>query len=220
MMVPILIVSVVALTIVIEKWFTLSRLRKPSPAFLISIFEAIRQHDWELALGRSRALKHPLARILEIGLLEATKESSDFRTIEESMKLKGDEIIHKMDESLKMLGSLITILPWLGFLGTIVGLIVAFQRWEILGASVTIAQLSSGIYQAMITTAAALMFVIPYFLAHQHLSSKVGNIALELSRFATEFLSRLRSSLIDSGKQKLSALTSKSISKRVTTTHV
>ena len=191
-MIPIGIVSVIAFAIVVEKTIALAKFRKPASAFLAAVFESVRRRDWEYAQDQCRKFRHPLARILEAGLSEMTRETTDLRAVEEAMKLKGDEIIHELESTLKFLGSLINILPLLGFLGTIVGLIAAFQKWETLGANVTISELSGGIYQAMITTAAGLILVIPYFLAHGFFTSRVTTIELELSRYATEFLSRLR----------------------------
>ncbi len=193
-MIPIGIVSVIAFAIVLEKMAALVKFRKPSSAFLAQIFESVRKREWEFAQSQCQKSRHPLAQILNSGLSEITKESTDLRAVEEVMKLTGDEIIQELESSLKFLGTLIHVLPLLGFLGTIIGLIFAFQKWEALGTGVTISELSGGIYQAMITTAAGLILVIPYLFAYGFFTSRVEAIELQLSKYATEFLSRLRAS--------------------------
>lgn len=206
-MIPIGIVSVIALALVIEKFLTFARWSRPSPSFLTSVYDAIRKNRWESAQTACQNSKHPVARIFEAGLGETTKAVTDLRSVEETMKLAGDTIIHELEGSLKFLGSLVTILPLLGFLGTIVGLIMSFERWQTLGANITIGELSGGMYQAMITTAAGLILAIPYYLFYQHLLSRLETIELELSQYATEFLSRVRQTVM--GMEQASALPEK-----------
>lgn len=190
-MIPIGIVSIVALTVIIEKSFALVKFRAPTSALLASLFDSIRRRDWARAQAACRASVHPLSDVLEAGLAEAMKDRTDLRSIEEALKIKGDEVIHRFESSIKLLGTMVTVLPLLGFLGTIVGLIAAFQRWESLGAAVTVSELSGGIYQAMITTAAGLILAIPYYLAHSWLVAQTELVALRFSRDATELLSRI-----------------------------
>jgi len=198
MMVPIGLVSILALAIVIEKAITLSRVRKPAYAMIMTVFDHIRRREWESAQAFCRKQRHPLLRIFDAGLTEITQETTDLRAVEESMKLRGDEVVRGMESSLNLLGAIVTILPLMGFLGTMVGLISAFQRWESLGSAVTISDLSGGIYQAMITTAVALGLVIPYFLAHSYFVSQIQKLELDLSKRATEFLARIRRTWMES----------------------
>ncbi|PIQ87075.1 MAG: hypothetical protein COV74_02240 [Candidatus Omnitrophica bacterium CG11_big_fil_rev_8_21_14_0_20_45_26] len=196
MMLPILLVSVIALMIVIDKAIYLASLRTPAPAVLNQIFSAVRKRDLKTAAKHVQTLRHPLSHLLEAGMMESAKSLSDLHSVEEAIKLAAEEIGHKMQASLKVLASLITILPLLGFLGTIIGLIASFQAWEVMGDKVTVAQLAGGIYQAMITTAAGLICVIPYYLAHGYLNAKVSALEMAFSKNATEFLSSLRQSVM------------------------
>ncbi|MBI4388036.1 MAG: MotA/TolQ/ExbB proton channel family protein [Candidatus Omnitrophica bacterium] len=191
-MIPIGLVSIAALAILIEKFSQLSKFKKPPAGFLTSVSNYIRKQEWESALLTCRKSQHPLAQILETGFLEFTKNTIDLRAVEEAMRRKGDETIYQLETSLKWLASLITVLPLLGFLGTIIGLISSFSKWQTLGANVTIAHLSGGMYEAMITTAAGLILAIPYHLAYVYLAGRVERIELTLSAQATEFLSRIR----------------------------
>lgn len=195
-MIPIGIVSIAALSICLEKFFTLARLSPPPPAFLAGISDSIRRRDWQQALIICRNAKHPLAQIFDAGLSEITKTSIDLHAVEEATKLKGDDVVFRMESSLKLLGAFVTVLPLLGFLGTIIGLITAFQQWQALGASVTVSQLSGGMYQAMLTTAAGLILAIPYYLLHHWFASQLEAGSLRLSHYGTEFISKIRQAVL------------------------
>lgn len=191
-MIPIGLVSVIALAIVIEKWMCFSRFRKIPAGFLPTVFDALRKNKLEDAQAACQHAQHPIARIFEAGFSELGREISDWRAIEDAMRLKGEQTIQRAEATLKILSSLTTVLPLLGFLGTIVGLIISFQKWEALGPAVTIGELSGGMYQAMITTATGLILAIPYYLLYSYLAAKLESIEIEWSQYATEFLSRLR----------------------------
>ena len=77
------------------------------------------------------------------------------------MEREGDEQVQYLEQYLGALIIIIGVEPMLGFLGTIIGLIRAFMAWELLGSNITVSALASGIYQAMITTAAGLIVAIP-----------------------------------------------------------
>ncbi len=195
-MIPIAAVSIAALALILQKTLAFSRIRKPTSNFLAHLFSQIQKCSWEQAETACRGFAHPLAAIFGAGLAELARGNTDLRSVEETVKLKGDQVIQQMGASLRFLGALVTILPLLGFLGTIVGLIMSFQQWETLGERVTIAQLSGGIYQAMITTAAGLILAIPYYLAHTLLTGRLDRIELEFSNYATEFISRVRNAAL------------------------
>ncbi len=195
-MIPIGIVSLIALSIVVEKLFSLARLSNVSPMFLAGISESIRRRDWPQAQIICRNFKHPISEIFSAGFAEIGKSLTDLHAVEEAVKLTGDEIIFRLESGIKLLGALVTVLPLLGFLGTIIGLIGAFQEWQALGTSVTVAQLSGGMYAAMITTAAGLILAIPYFLIHHWFLARLEARALQLSHYTTEFISKIRQAVI------------------------
>lgn len=202
-MIPIGIVSIIALSIVIEKLFSLSRLTTISPMFFAGISESIRRRDWHQAQIICRNFKFPISQIFDAGLSELGKSATDLHAVEEAVRLKGDNIVFQTESGLKVLGALVTVLPLLGFLGTIIGLIGAFQEWQALGTAITVSQLSGGIYQAMITTAAGLMLAIPYYLIHHWLVSGLEEKVLRLSYFTTEFISKIRQAVIQAEETRV-----------------
>ncbi len=193
-MIPVLLVSVIALAIVIEKFFSFQKFRRPRHAFLLTVYDLVKKRDWEQALRECKKSDYPVALVFQAGLEEATKEVTDLRTIEEALQLKGNELIHRLEMGLKFLGSVITLLPFLGLVGTMYGLIIAFQRWEALGSNVTISDLAGGIYHAMITTATGLTLMVPYYVIYNFFVAKVDTIELRFSQYATDFISRIRNS--------------------------
>ena len=220
-MIPIIISSVIALAITIEKIFALFHFGKLNPSLLEPLWILIRNQEWEQAQVHCKRLKeHPAAQIFLTGLQEMAKPHTDLKAVEESMKLKGDETMRQIESSVRYLGAIVTILPLLGFLGTIVGLIASFQKWEVLGANVTISDLSGGIYQAMITTAAGLILAIPYYLAHSYLVAWIDKIELELSKVSTDFLSQIRHSTLRDESRTHSKATKAAHQERIVSTEL
>lgn len=191
-MIPIIIVSMYALAIVIEKIVSFRKYKQPGASFFAIIFDLIKKCDWPRAEKECKRSDSAVAKVWEEGFREANREITDLKAIEEAMQFKGNEIIHNLEMGLKSLASVITLLPLLGLVGTILGLIVAFQKWELMGANVTISDLAGGIYHAMITTATGLVLLVPYYVIYNWLTMKVDTIELELSRRTTEILSRMR----------------------------
>ena len=185
-MVPILLGSVLALTLVIERlWYFLS-IRMDERRFADEFFSHIQKGEFEAAAQLCQRTKHPLARVLEAGLEHADEESDE---IERVMQREGNRQVIQTEKNLNALVMVVGIEPMLGFLGTILGLIQAFMAWERFSTSVTVGALAKGIYQAMITTAAGLIVAIPYFVIYHLFLGKVNKAAQDINHYGDQFLS-------------------------------
>jgi len=184
-MVPIIALSIVALAIILERLWVFSRLRVSVPAFAEEILLMAQRGQYQKAIARCREVKHPLGRLLALGVSDRARPRAQ---LERMLEREGEEQVERLERNLGALIVIIGVEPMLGFLGTIVGLIKAFMSWEQLGADVTINFLAGGMYQAMITTAAGLIVAIPYFICYHLLLGWIKHQAQEMSYYGNELL--------------------------------
>ena len=175
-MVPILLGSIAALTIVIERALALWRIREDLPRFTGRVFEHARRREFAKAIEACGESRHPVARGVPGGPRGAVRKREK---LEAAMEREGDLRVRELERGLGALLAIIGVEPMLGFLGTIIGLIRSFMAWEKAGADITVSVLAAGIYQAMITTAAGLIVAIPLYLCYHLL---LGRIRLEAAR--------------------------------------
>lgn len=192
---PILMCSIAAGTISIMIWFRLwqtGHLKFP----VNELKQAAYCKNWPAAFQISSQYEHLFLKPWQIGFRLLSEGKSDLRDIEDAVSVEGAKIISYFESTLNTLGALTSVLPMLGFLGTILGLIVSFENWEQMGAQVSISALAAGIYQAMITTAAGLIAAIPYHLLHHHFTHKTNQEALQLSKFTTDLFRLIKEALL------------------------
>jgi len=190
-MIPIILLSIVGLAIILERFWTLWRIRLNIPQFAQEIFLYLEKGQYKRALERCEKVRHPIADVFRLGILNRTLKQAD---IESMMEREGDEQIQYLERYLGALLIILGVEPMLGFLGTITGLIRAFMTWEHLGADITVSGLAAGIYEAMITTAAGLIVAIPCFVIYHLLIGKVKSHAQEISYYGNELLEVLAGS--------------------------
>jgi len=188
-MVPILLGSIVALALVIERWWFFWSTRLDTDVFTKEIFSFVHRGELDRALASCDRTTSPVAAVLRSGLEHASETPWE---IERVMEREGQRQVEKAEKNLNYLIVIVGVEPLLGFLGTILGLIQAFMSWERYSTSVTVSALAGGIYQAMITTAAGLIVAIPYFVAYHILANRVALTAKHLNAYGDELLSALQ----------------------------
>ncbi|MBI4395274.1 MAG: MotA/TolQ/ExbB proton channel family protein [Candidatus Omnitrophica bacterium] len=189
--------SVIALALVIIQWLRFLEISDKNSKPTIEIIHAIKKRDWMRAFELTRQFDHPFLKSWHVGFKLLTEGKHDLKDIEEAVSIEGAKTIAKLESALKPLGALTATLPMLGFLGTILGLIVSFRYWEQMGAQVSISGLAAGIYQAMITTAAGLIAAIPYHFLYHHFIARAERTAFILSQETTELLREMKRVLLD-----------------------
>jgi biopolymer transport protein ExbB len=177
-MVPIIIGSIVALGIAIERGVFFWKIKLDIEGFVDEMFFLIEKGETQRALERCQKVNHPMAAVFQSGLL---KMDDDILDIERAMEREGGRQISILEKNLIFLIAIIGVEPMLGFLGTIIGLIRAFMAWEQFSATVTVDQLAAGIYQAMITTAGGLIVAIPFYLIYNFFTNRINSITHELN---------------------------------------
>lgn len=184
-MIPIILGSIIALAIILERCFTLWRIRLNIPQFSQEIFLFLERGQFQKALDRCGKIRHPIADVFKLGILNRTLKREE---LEGMMEREGDEQVQYLEQYLGALIIIIGVEPMMGFLGTIVGLIQAFMAWEQMGSNITVNILAAGIYQAMITTAAGLIIAIPAFILYHLILGKIKSHAQEMSYYGNELL--------------------------------
>ena len=177
-MLPIIACSVIALAIIVERFFTL-RDNKVLPVNLVA-------DVWRLAstkqLTEEKVREYqqgsPLGRVVAAGLLNRHKDRD---AMKESIEEVGGQVAHELERYLNALGTIAAITPLLGLLGTVVGMIKVFTNITTVGVG-NPAQLAGGISQALITTASGLMIAIPALIFYRYFRGKVDGLVVDMEK--------------------------------------
>jgi biopolymer transport protein ExbB len=175
-MYPILLCSVLALAIFLERLWTFFQVRRGTDELAREIDALVAKGRVEEALIVCQRSGSPLSRIY-IAALRAKGKSRD--QIKDVVEEVGRREAAPLERYLGLLGTIANITPLLGLLGTVYGMIEAFRVISVVGVG-TPATLGGGISQALITTAAGLSVAIPTILLHRYLSGKMDRIVLEM----------------------------------------
>lgn len=130
----------------------------------------------------------PVARLTEKGISRIGKPLEDINTaIENAGKLE----IYKLEKNTSMLATISGAGPMIGFLGTVIGMILAFHKMASAGGQIEVGALAEGIYTAMTTTVAGLVVGIIAFMGYNHLVVKTDKVVHQMEANATDFLDLL-----------------------------
>jgi biopolymer transport protein ExbB len=183
-MIPLLLCSVVALVVSIERWIYLRHARVDSERLMAKIRSALQRSSPEEAKGVCEATPGPVARVLGATLAHFDMPKDDLREVAREVGLAQQPVL---DGHLPVLATMVTVAPLLGLLGTISGLIKVFR--VISGGGIGDATaLSGGIAEALITTFTGLCIAIPFLVVYNALSGRVEGLLHEIELRVTELL--------------------------------
>ena len=177
---PILACSVIALAIIIERFWSLRR-KRVLPGGLVKTLRTWAKVGKipEINLD-SIAVKSPLGRVVVAGLLNREQGRE---IVKERIEDTGRRVVHELERFLNTLGTIATITPLLGLLGTVVGMIDVFTVISVQGTG-DAGLLAGGISQALITTAAGLTVAIPSLLFYRYFCGKVDELVVRMEEEA------------------------------------
>jgi biopolymer transport protein ExbB len=187
-MIPILLLSIISIYILIERSIAIKNARKEDPNFMNNIKEYILDGKIESALTICKSQNTPLARMIEKGIRRLGRPLNDVNAAIENV---GKIEVAKLEKGFAFLATSAGAAPMLGFLGTVTGMIRAFYNMASAGNNIDITLLSSGIYEAMVTTVAGLVVGILAYLAYNYLVARVEHIVNTLEAKTTEFMDLL-----------------------------
>jgi len=188
LMTPILLCSVVALAIFLERLIRFSLLWRRGREVAERVAARIEEGDTAGAKSEALASRSPLGRILAHGMDAA---DLDRETLETVLMHATEEEIRSMSRYLQTLATIGNIAPLLGLLGTVMGMIKAFMVIQQMGGKVNAAVLAGGIWEALLTTAFGLIVALPTMVAHSYLAGQVDLYEARLQDGTVLFLKSL-----------------------------
>ena len=188
---PILLCSIFALAIILEKFWHIHKIRIDTQEFLSSILEKMKRHQVKEALEICEKTKSPISHILKAGILKYDRTRPQIKEAIEDASLYE---IPRLEKNLSMLATIAHISPLLGLLGTVTGMVRCFQTIQSKAASfhpVSPGDLAGGIWEALLTTVAGLIVAIPTFIVYNYLVSRINSFILEMEKASTELVNFL-----------------------------
>jgi len=183
-----LILSIAAVFILIERWLTIGQAGKVDDNFINNIRAAVAAGNINGAKSLCASNETPVARMVEKGLSRIGRPLKD---IEAAIENVGNLEIFKLEKNLSSLASISGAAPMIGFLGTVTGMILAFYKMAS-EQNVTPDVLAGGIYQALTTTAFGLLIGIFSFVGYNLLVAKTEKVVFEMERTTVEFMDLLQ----------------------------
>jgi biopolymer transport protein ExbB len=187
-MVPLALLSILAVYIFAERWMAINKASKEDKDFMNRIKDYVSDGKLDAARSLCSASDTPIARMLDKGVARIGKPMDD---VAASIENVGKLEVYKLEKGLAMLATVAGAAPMIGFLGTVIGMIMTFHAMKIAGNGVEIDALSGGIMQAMVTTVAGLIIGILAYIAYNTLVVRVDKVVHNMEARSIEFIDLL-----------------------------
>lgn len=175
--------SVVSAAVFIERFFYFHRITIDTGEFLSGLSKLVRKGNIAEARIECQATSVPVTRVIYAVIVRYYLPRSELREI---VREAGQLEVPRLERNLGLLLAIIYVCPLLGLLGTVSGLIQAFVQLSANNGYATLADVSGGIYQSLLTTAAGLAITIPTVLAYCFLSARLDSLLHEMERAGIE----------------------------------
>ncbi|MDP3730710.1 MAG: MotA/TolQ/ExbB proton channel family protein [Candidatus Omnitrophota bacterium] len=189
----IMILSVISLGIIMERIYNLNRARIDSQKFMDDIINSLKHNKVIESIEMCNKTPGPIAHIIKAGILKHDRSKPEIKeAIDEAAQLE----IPRMEKHLPILATIAHIAPLLGLLGTVSGMIKAFQVIQNKAATMTPVNpgdLAGGIWESLLATLAGLLVAIPTYVAYNYLVNQVDSLAYDMERSATDLVNLLSS---------------------------
>lgn len=178
----------IAFYIYFERYFAIKAASKTDSNFMNQIRDHVLHGKLDAAKVLCIQVNSPASRLIEKGISRIGKPLEDINTaIENAGKLE----IYKLEKNVSTLATIAGAAPMLGFLGTVIGMIVAIHEIANAGGQIDIKMLSDGLYTAMTTTVAGLIVGIIAYIQYNHLVVRTNKVVYEMEAKSVEFLDLL-----------------------------
>jgi len=181
---PIMLASIIAMAIVVERFWTLQSKRIAPDNLVAQVWQWLRGGHLDEARLQALRAGSPLGRILAAGLVNRRHERAIIR---ESIEETGRLVVFELERYLNTLGTIAAVSPLLGLLGTVFGMIQMFGALKTAGAGDP-AELAGGIGQALITTAAGLLVAIPALYFYRYFRGRVEALVITMEQEALKLV--------------------------------
>lgn len=187
----IILCSVLALAVVIERIYHLYRAKIDTEKFMDEITDTLKRNKVMETITMCERTPGPIAHILKAGILKHDRSRQEIKEAIEDAALHE---VPRLEKNLGMLATIAHITPLLGLLGTVIGMVEAFRVIQEKASSVSPispGDLAGGIWQALLTTVGGLVVAIPTFVAYNYLVSRVDGFVLDMEKSATNLVNIL-----------------------------
>ena len=187
----IILCSILAFAVVLERLFHLHRARIDTKEFMSKIAITLKRNKIMEAIEMCNKTPGPIAHIMRSGILKHDRPRVEIR---EAIEDAGVHEVPRLEKNLGVLATIAHITPLIGLLGTVTGMVRAFQVIQEKATSlypVNPGDLAGGIWEALITTVAGLSVAIPTFVAYNYFVSRVGGFVLDMEKSATGLINIL-----------------------------
>jgi len=183
-MLPIILCSIVSMAIVVERFWTLRRDKILPPELVPQVWQLAKEKEIDDVTLRRIKLNSPLGAVLGAGLIN---KHHGREMMKSSIEETGRQVVHQLERFLNPLGTIASIAPLLGLLGTVVGMIKVFAAIMIHGVGDP-GILAGGISEALLTTAAGLTVAIPSLIFHRYFERLVDEYVLNMEEEALKMI--------------------------------
>ena len=184
-MIPIAILSIIAVYLTIERYFTIKKAGILDSKFMSNIKGMVLDGDIKSAQTLCHSNGTPIGLMIEKGLSRIGKPLKDISVAVENV---GKLEVYKLEKGMPILATISGAAPMLGFLGTVTGMIRTFNQMQDSGQQITADLLSGGIGEAMMTTVAGLIVGIFAYIGYNLLSSMINKVVYKMEATSVEFL--------------------------------
>lgn len=186
-MIPLGILSVYAVFIFVERFMAIQKATKGEKDFMPRVRQYIQEGKLDQAKDLCKSTDNPVARMIGKGISKIGRPLSDIR---ESVENVGKLEVQKLEKRLSALATIAGAAPMIGFLGTTIGMISAFNEMKAL-TSLSLDKIAPGMMQAMVTTVAGLIVGIIAYVAYNYLVAKVEKVIFNMEGSSLEFIDLL-----------------------------
>ncbi|MFK5947402.1 MAG: MotA/TolQ/ExbB proton channel family protein [Methylococcales bacterium] len=184
LMLPIILCSIIAMAIVAERFWTLQRNKILPPELVPQLWKLAKEKKIDDMTLRRIKMNSPLGAILASGL---TNKHHGREMMKTSIEETGRQVVHELERYLNPLGTIASVTPLLGLLGTVVGMIKVFTAIMIHGVGDP-GILAGGISEALLTTAAGLTVAIPSLIFHRYFERLIDDYVLKMEEEALKLV--------------------------------
>ena len=179
------ILSIITMYLFFERLTSVKKALKEEGHFFNSIKDFLHDGKYSSAIDLCHNTDTPIARMLEKGIMRIDKKLEDISTsINNVAKLE----LSKLENNLAIIATISGAAPMIGFLGTVIGMVLAFYEMASSGGQIDIEMLSKGIYTAMTTTVAGLVVGIIAYISYNYLVAKIAKAVYQMEMLSIEFL--------------------------------
>ncbi len=183
-MLPIVLCSIAALGIVAERLWTLQRSKVLPSGLVNKVWQMAKKNNLSQSEINSLANQSPLGRVLAAGLVNKDYDREEMKDAIEDV---GGHVSHTLERYLSALGTIASITPLLGLLGTVVGMIEVFAQITNVGVGDP-TDLAGGISKALITTAGGIGVAIPSLIFYRYFQRRVSELVVSMEQEALKFV--------------------------------